>query len=59
MRRHDPNITAEDYIDFLIGAIPQMPEGDVRSHFTDHFLDVVEQLDYIENCYLLEAYESV
>ena len=59
MNQHNPNITAEDYIEFLIEAIPQMPEGDERSFFTDQFMAVVEQLDYIENCYLLEAYESV
>ena len=59
MKQHDPNITIEDYIDFLIHAIPQMPEGDERSYFTDHFMDVVSELDHIENCYQLEAYESV
>ena len=57
--KHDPNITVEDYIDFLIEAIPRMPDGDERSFFTDHYLAVVEQLDHLENCYLLEAYESV
>ena len=57
--KHDPNITVEDYIEFLIEAIPRMPEGDERTFFTDHYLDVVGQLDHLENCYLLEAYESV
>lgn len=56
--KHDPNITVEDYIEFLIEVIPRM-EGDERSFFTDHFLDVVGQLDHIENCYQLEAYEPV
>jgi hypothetical protein len=58
MRQHNPNITVEDYIEFLIDAIPRM-EGDERTFFTDHFLDVVGQLDHIENCYQLEAYEPV
>ena len=57
--KHDPNITVEDYIEFLIEAIPQMPEGDERTFFTDHYLDVVGQFELLENCYLLEAYESV
>ena len=57
--KHDPNITVEDYIEFLVEAIPQMPEGDERTFFTDHYLDVVGQFELLENCYLLEAYESV
>ena len=57
--KHDPNITVEDYIDFLIEAIPRMPEGDERTFFTDHYLDVVGQFEHLENCYLMEAYEPV
>ena len=54
----DPNMASEDYIAWMVETISSLEAGEDRDELVDHFLAITEQLNFLENCYHLEAYES-
>ena len=59
MNRPPENMTVEEYGQWLVGAISQLPSGNERSAFVDQYLLFCKQIDLLELSYDLDPYEEL
>ena len=52
------NMTAQQYTTWLVTTMSTLDDGPDFEHLQHSFNALVEQLTFLENCYLLPSYET-
>ena len=57
MHKHDPRMTADEYGMWLVGTISNLPAGNERDLWCEHFANFRAELDHLELCFELDPYQ--